>query len=202
MTAPTIQDNTKELKSSLTVPANLRLLTSYDLIKYTVQLPMFTSKNDWITLKLLEMVKEVNVLCISIRHFCTEISCPRMNAGSFVDFNWIGDEGLAEKVSAPVYMRKLSIWAIGMLKDAKLCPIVSSCSYPESFQAEAKSVFRRLFRVYAHVYLEHFAEFTSAGASTALNTSFIHAFVFGKHFELLTEYDVAPIMFIVDALLS
>ena len=163
---------------------------------------MFVSKNDWISLTLLEIAKEVKVLCISLREFCTEMSCPRMSAGFFVDYNWIGDEGIAEKVSAPVYMQKLSSWAIQVLRNPKVFPFLSSCQYPESFLGEVTTVFRRLFRVYAHVYLEHFGKFTASGASTSLNTSFIHAYVFGKHFDLLTEYDVAPVMLIVDALLS
>jgi hypothetical protein len=44
--------------------------------------------------------------------------------------------------------------------------------FPKNFQTLVKNIFKRLFRVYAHIYHSHFPKIVSLGEEAHLNTSF------------------------------
>jgi len=182
--------------------SNIKCICPVELIQYSTALPPFTSPSDWVALKLVDMVKEVSILCIVSRSFCTRASCPRMCAGFHFDYNWVCDEGYAERVSAPSYMERLLDWAHTLIQDPSKFPKSLDVGYPPEAMAQFKTLYKRIFRVYAHVYLEHYASFEDENALRSLNTSFLHLFLFGREFELLSTQDVSPVMCIVDALMS
>lgn len=49
--------------------------------------------------------------------------------------------------------------------------------FPKNFLGMAKTILKRLFRVYAHIYHQHFPEVVQLGEEAHLNTSFKH-FIF------------------------
>jgi MOB kinase activator 1 len=49
--------------------------------------------------------------------------------------------------------------------------------FPRNFLSIAKTILKRLFRVYAHIYHQHFSEVVQLGEEAHLNTSFKH-FIF------------------------
>lgn len=49
--------------------------------------------------------------------------------------------------------------------------------FPKNFLTIAKTILKRLFRVYAHIYHQHFSEVVQLGEEAHLNTSFKH-FIF------------------------
>ncbi len=51
-------------------------------------------------------------------------------------------------------------------------------SFPKDFMRIAKTILKRLFRVYAHVYHQHFREVVSLGEEAHVNTSFKHFIYF------------------------
>lgn len=55
--------------------------------------------------------------------------------------------------------------------------IVSGVPFPKNFLSIAKTILKRLFRVYAHIYHQHFPEVVQLGEEAHLNTSFKH-FIF------------------------
>ena len=50
--------------------------------------------------------------------------------------------------------------------------------FPKNFMQIAKTILKRLFRVYAHIYHQHFREVVSLGEEAHLNTSFKHFIYF------------------------
>jgi MOB kinase activator 1 len=52
---------------------------------------------------------------------------------------------------------------------------------------------KRLFRVYAHTYHEHFEFVKSLKAIEHLNTSFKHFVLFVQEFQLIDAKDLAPL---------
>lgn len=54
---------------------------------------------------------------------------------------------------------------------------LSGVPFPRNFQSNAKTILKRLFRVYAHIYHQHFSEVVQLGEEAHLNTSFKH-FIF------------------------
>lgn len=48
--------------------------------------------------------------------------------------------------------------------------------FPRQFQTVVKNIFKRLFRVYAHIYYNHFQKIVSLGEEAHLNTCFKRTF--------------------------
>lgn len=71
--------------------------------------------------------------------------------------------------------------------------------FPESFENDIKSLYRQMFRCYAHLYHGHWLEpFYHLGAYKELNTCFIHFVNVGKLFNLLDDKDLKPMQPLVD----
>ena len=75
--------------------------------------------------------------------------------------------------------------------------------FPESFENDIKSLYRQMFRCYAHIYYAHWVEpFYHLSATKELNTCFIHFVNVGKQFDLLADKDLAPMQPLVDIWLA
>jgi hypothetical protein len=56
------------------------------------------------------------------------------------------------KVSAPEYVDRLMRWIQDQLDDEKIFPSTVDVPFPKEFKLYVKNIFRRMFRVYAHIY--------------------------------------------------
>jgi MOB kinase activator 1 len=63
-----------------------------------------------------------------------------------------------------------------------------------------KVIFKRLFRVYAHIYYSHFDKIMSLSAEAHLNTCFKHFSVFIKEFDLVDPAELRPLAHLIDNL--
>lgn len=118
----------------------------------------------------------------------------------------------AMKVSAPEYVDFLMTWIQKQLDDEKIFPsqvgklhtnIIIKCAlitttrlgvaFPKNFSAIVKNIMKRLFRVYAHIYCEHFTHIAQLQAEAHLNTSFKHFLFFIEEHDLVPEKEMAPL---------
>lgn len=58
-----------------------------------------------------------------------------------------------------------------------VCLHISGVPFPKNFMSVAKTILKRLFRVYAHIYHQHFDSVMQLQEEAHLNTSFKH-FIF------------------------
>lgn len=75
--------------------------------------------------------------------------------------------------------------------------------FPESFMKTSRAIFKKLFRVYAHVYHNHLnvcvfsgsdvQEFTKLGAEAHLNTTFKHFILFDREFKMINIKEEVPL---------
>ena len=136
-------------------------------------------------------------------------------------------------VSAPRYVDYLMTWVQGQLDDEKLFPTQLGVPFPANFQEHARAlprmprasrsllhpppaprvtqchpsqvrnIFRRLFRIYAHIYYCHFDKISELGAEPHLNTCFKHFMYFVKQFHLIqNEQEVKPLEELIHKLLE
>jgi hypothetical protein len=63
--------------------------------------------------------------------------------------------------------------------------------FPKNFLSIAKTILKRLFRVYAHIYHQHFSEVVQLGEEAHLNTSF-------KHFIFFVQVCIESCLIIVE----
>lgn len=64
----------------------------------------------------------------------------------------------------------------------------------------AKTILKRLFRVYAHIYHQHFGQVVELGEEAHLNTSFKHFIFFVQEFKLIEKRELAPLQELIDRL--
>jgi MOB kinase activator 1 len=65
-----------------------------------------------------------------------------------------------------------------------------------------KNIFKRLFRVYGHIFHAHFEKIVALGAEAHVNTCFRHYILFVKEFNLIEEKELAPLADKISALLA
>ena len=65
--------------------------------------------------------------------------------------------------------------------------------FPKNFVSMIKTIFKRLFRVYAHIYHSHFQMILALGLEYHLNTCFKHFIFFIDEFALVEEKELAPL---------
>ena len=60
------------------------------------------------------------------------------------------------------------------MDNPKVFPQQYGLPFPDNFQDVVRTIFKRLFRVYAHMYHSHFKHVCSLGEEAHLNTCFRH----------------------------
>jgi MOB kinase activator 1 len=148
-----------------------------------------------------DFFNQVNMLYSTVTEFCSPTACPTMSAGQRYEYLWadptpskaissktgapIPREPL--KMSAPEYVDTLMTYIQSRIDDEATFPSRIGAPFPKGFISVVKTIWRRLFRVYAHVYCEHFSVIVGLGLESHLNTSFKHFVLFAKEFEYFPE---------------
>lgn len=74
--------------------------------------------------------------------------------------------------------------------------------FPKHFRKTVEVIFKRLFRVYAHIYHCHFDKIVGLGAEAHLNTCFKHFIFFVNEFKLVDVAELAPLQDLIDTLMG
>ncbi|VDP53166.1 unnamed protein product, partial [Schistosoma mattheei] len=72
--------------------------------------------------------------------------------------------------------------------------------FPRDFLNVVKVILKRLFRVYAHIYYQHFSEVRDLQEEAHLNTSFKHFIYFVLEFNLVQKRELVPLQHLIDLL--
>lgn len=65
--------------------------------------------------------------------------------------------------------------------------------FPKEFEGRVKNIFKRLFRVYAHMYHSHVEKVIALGAEPHLNTCFKHFMYFVTEYRLIERKELEPL---------
>ena len=74
-------------------------------------------------------------------------------------------------------------WVQSQLDNETLFPSIIGVSFPKNFQDTVRVIFKRLFRVYGHIYHSHFPKIVALEEEAHLNTSFKVPFFFFSPFD-------------------
>lgn len=172
-------------------------------MRAAVVLPKGEDLNEWLAVNTVDFFNEISLLYGTITEFCTAQTCPVMTAGPQFEYLWADDKIKKPiKVSAPEYVDLLMSWVESQLNDETLFPLQLGTPFPKNFQNVVKVIFKRLFRVYAHIYHEHFSKIIGLGAEAHLNTCFKHFIYFVYEFKLIETKELAPLKDLIDSLLG
>ncbi|MES1907837.1 MAG: hypothetical protein MHM6MM_000877 [Cercozoa sp. M6MM] len=161
----------------------------------TVKLPDGEDPNEWLAVNTVHFFNAASLVYGTVSDFCTAESCPDMTAGPRFQYRWA--DGVKVKrpisVSAPEYIDLMFGWVDEIISNPDIFPVEEGASFPSSFKKIVKHIFKRLFRMYAHIYYSHFEEVRSIGAEAHLNTCFKHLIYFILEFDLVDPKELVPL---------
>eukprot|EP01025_Chloroclados_australasicus_P003744 TRINITY_DN108_c0_g2_i2.p3 TRINITY_DN108_c0_g2~~TRINITY_DN108_c0_g2_i2.p3 ORF type:complete len:217 (+),score=12.86 TRINITY_DN108_c0_g2_i2:162-812(+) len=169
-----------------------------------VKLPTGVDVNQWIAINLVDFFHAVVALYSSISEFCSQDRCPVMNAGAKYEYLW-QDGKLFRKparLPAPDYINHLFDWIDAQLDNPTIFPQNVDQPFPSNFRDVVRTIFKRMYRVFAHTYHSHFAEINQLGETQHLNTCFKHFMIFVKHYQLIDDKELAPTAELASSLLK
>lgn len=171
-------------------------------LRLAVKLPEGEDVNEWLAVNTVDFFNQINMLYGTITEFCTMQDCSVMSAGPKYEYHWADGTTIkkAIKVSAPEYVDYLMTWVQNQLDDEGIFPSKIGIPFPKNFQSLVKNIFKRLFRVYAHIYHSHFPKIVSLGEEAHLNTSFKHFIYFIQEFNLVEKKELAPLQELITQL--
>jgi len=163
-------------------------------LRQAVKLPNGEDRNEWLAVNIVDFFNQLNMLYGTITEYCTQQTCPTMNAGPKFEYYW--SDATTKKVvkcSAPKYIDYLMSWVQSQLDDETIFPSKIGVPFPLDFELVARTIMKRLFRIYAHVYLTHFDEIQNLKEDAHMNTSFKHFMLFVNEFELISASELEPL---------
>jgi len=173
-------------------------------MRSAVVLPKGEDLNEWLAVNTVDFFNDISLLYGTITEFCTPSTCAVMSAGTQFEYLWA--DGLKVKkpikVSAPEYVDLLMSWVETQLNDENIFPLQLGTPFPKSFQNIVKVIFKRLFRVYAHIYHSHFQKIVGLGAEAHLNTCFKHFIYFVYEFKLIENKELEPLQDLISSLMG
>jgi len=183
----------RQLTLQKTINATMKATLGGGELRHTVKLPEGEDLNEWIAVNTVHFYNAANMIYGTCVEFCTEASCPTMSAGRN-EYLW--KDGVKFKkptrVPAPVYIDELLTWVNHQISDPALFP-TDDGKFPPKFMGSVKNIYKRLFRLYAHIYWSHFEKIRSIGANAHLNTCFKHFVYFILEFNLVDKKGMAPL---------
>jgi MOB kinase activator 1 len=165
-------------------------------LKKAVKLPEGEDLNEWLavnstystvpsilplTHSVVDFYNQINLLYGSITEFCSPQTCPEMKATDEFEYLWQdAATGYPKptKMPAPTYIEHLMTWVQSNIDNEAIFPSRIGVPFPKSFAATVKQIFKRLYRVYAHIYCHHYPVVVQLGLEPHLNTSFKHYVLF------------------------
>jgi len=172
-------------------------------LRMAVKLPQGEDMNEWLAVNTVDFFNQLNLLYGSITEFCTPTACSVMSAGPKYEYLWADDSSKKPvKCSAPEYVDFLMTWVQQQLDNEGVFPSRVDVPFPKNFQGVVKTIFKRLFRIYAHIYYSHFNKIMALGEEAHLNTCFKHYYYFVDEFQLVDKKELAPLQELITNLTS
>lgn len=165
-----------------------------------VKLPPGEDLYDWLAVNVTDFYNEVSLLYGTLADVCTGTHCPKMCAGPRFEYKWADGVRVKKPIrcSAPKYIDFMMSWAQTTLDDETIFPIRIGEPFPANIRSIICTIVKRLFRVYAHMYVQHFQSMQEIGAEPHLNTCFRHFMLFVREFDLIEPQELAPLRELID----
>lgn len=182
------------LRFNLHKKAAASLNTDIDL-RDAVKLPAEEDINEWFAVHVVDFFNRINLIYGTVSDFCTPAACPKMSGGNQYEYMWQDNKKYKKPtcVCAPMYIDLLMDWVEDLINDESIFPPNTDQPFPRSFTATVKQIFRRLFRVFVHVYYHHFSKMAQIGAEAHVNTCYKHFYYFVTEFNLIEGKELEPL---------
>ncbi|KFH48650.1 maintenance of ploidy protein-like protein [Hapsidospora chrysogenum ATCC 11550] len=212
----TVSDSNQRTKNQFRPRLGKGGATSYQLRQYAevtlgggslrkvVKLPEGEDENEWLAVNMVDFYNQINLLYGAITEFCSPQSCPEMKATDEFEYLWQDNENYKRptKMPAPAYIEQLMAWVQANIDNEQVLPSKIGVPFPKSFPALVRQIFKRMYRVYAHIYCHHYPVIRELGLEPHLNTSFKQYVLFVDEHSLASGRDYwGPLGDLVDSML-
>ncbi|KAK9373877.1 Mob1/phocein [Lipomyces chichibuensis] len=167
--------------------------------KTIVVLPKYVDMGEWLALNTFEFFTYLNLIYGIISEFCTVQSCPAMSAGPGFDYTWLDGSKKQIRFPASRYIDLVLTWTNNKLNDQSIFPTKAGVPFPPSFPVTLQNIFKQLFRIFAHIYYNHFDAIVHMNLEAHWNSFFAHFISFSKEFELLDRRDTEPLRELIES---
>lgn len=173
---------------------------TFTSVKDAVKCPPGENQNEWIAMNVIELYNTVGLVYSLVSGECTDEKCPTMSAGASVQYYWADGDKIKKpiKVSAPEYVNYLQAWINSQLDNENIFP--TEGEFPKDFIEHVKTILKRMFRVYAHIFCHHLEKISSVDASEHFAICFKHFYFFIKEFDLVEDSDLLPMKTFIDSM--
>jgi len=162
------------------------------VMKEAVRCPSGEDVNEWIAMNTMEIYNSTSLCFGFVSDFCTPKSCKEMTAGAKYTFLWEDKKKYTKPTAVPAYeyIELLMAWISEALDDESIFP--QDSQFGKGFMPTTKKIWKRLARVYFHIYYHHWEQVQALQAEAHINTCFKHFYYFAKEFSLVHDEDLAP----------
>ncbi|KAM5354277.1 hypothetical protein ACJ41O_000927 [Fusarium nematophilum] len=158
---------------------------------------------------------------------CSATSCPKMSAGKNHSYTWLNRNHQPVELPAYEYMTLMQRWISGKIDDVAMFPTDPAgvsyslhpeysksallpqnedenwlgvrSGFPKPFAGTCQLVFRQIFRVYAHLYWDHYINpFYHLNLEKQLNSCFSHFILTATTLDMLQPDDLEPMQYLID----
>ncbi|KAL7919528.1 Mob1/phocein [Trichoderma austrokoningii] len=158
---------------------------------------------------------------------CNHKTCPKMSAGKNHSYTWLNRNLEPVELPAYEYISLMQRWMSGKMDDTALFPTdpdtVSfalhqeytrnaiqqlgateewfGCrsGFPKQMRSTCQLIFRQIFRVYTHLYWDHFVEpFYHLNLEKQLNSCFSHFLLTATKLDMLQPAELEPMQYLID----
>ncbi|KAK1254445.1 hypothetical protein MKX08_008440 [Trichoderma sp. CBMAI-0020] len=174
-------------------------------LRKVVKLPEGEDENEWLAVNMVDFYNQINLLYGAITEFCSPQSCPEMKATDEFEYLWQDSENYKRptKMAAPAYIEQLMAWVQANIDNESVMPSKIGVPFPKSFGTLIRQIFKRMYRVYAHIYCHHYPVVRELGLEPHLNTSFKQYVLFIDEHGLASGRDYwGPLGDLVDSMLK
>lgn len=168
--------------------------------KTIVQLPKYVDYGEWLSLNIFEMYGHLNLFYGVIADYVTPEQYPVMSAGPNTNYLWKDASGQAINLPACQYIEYVLTWISNKINDQTVFPTKTGGAFPPNFIKDCKNIVRQMFRIFAHMYHNHFDKIVHLSLEAHWNSFFAHYISFCKEFNLLDRSEVAPLLPLIENL--
>ncbi|KAL0474533.1 Mob1/phocein [Neurospora intermedia] len=154
---------------------------------------------------------------------CNSRKCPKMSAGASHSFTWLNSRLQPVEIPAYEYLSLVQRYISGKIDDSNLFPtdpagvsfadnpafctplpesgpdwIGKRSGFPQNFMETCQTIFRQMFRVYAHLYWSHFDDMFCLNLEKSMNSCFSHFILTATTLGLLKKTDLEPMQPLID----
>lgn len=166
--------------------------------KTIVQLPKYVDYGEWLALNIFELFNNLNRFYGVISEYVTPEAYPTMNAGPNTNYLWVDGTGQAVNLPACQYIDYVITWISNKINDQSVFPTKSGGAFPPNFLKDCKNISRQMFRIFAHIYHNHFDKIVHLSLEAHWNSFFAHFISFIKEFNLIDRNELEPLLPLIE----